>query len=291
MKLKVSAKDKEKYSEEDTKINNIVTEIVNYDIVKARDSIVDFLKTTKFRTKFDEPEKDITKYIALKILDQESLITIDTFRQFIDKLWENEDCSVREIGSFIMGIIYPRDPENLFEYIVEKSKLSNTWNDIDNWTGYSLEEHVAKEFDYYHEKLKPYITHEDQWVRRLVIVLLGRAFFITKNKDYAAKCFETIEASFPDNRKIVLDANSWIIGTLGFRVYPEEVVRYFEKYQTSTDYTIIKLFCDVVRRSKLVKEFDDNLKKQIKSSLQIWMNIEDNKTKKTVESALKFIES
>ena len=172
---------------------------------------------------------------------------------------------------------------------MEIATLSKNWNDIDNWAGYSLEEFAAKEYDKYLVKLKPLVTHENQWIRRLAIVVLGRAFFISKTKENVTKCFEAIEPSFTDSRKIVLDANSWIIGTLGFRVNPEEVIRYFEKYQSSEDYTIIKLFCDIVKRSKLVRELPKELLNAIVRILNNWNEIDNPKTKKTVESALKFI--
>ena len=109
MKLKVSAKDAEKYSVEDEKINRITDLLKKGSIEESRNEIIDILEKTKFRTKFDEPEKDITKYLALKILKEEEKITLDNFVEFFDKLWEIENSSVREISSFIMGQIYQKD--------------------------------------------------------------------------------------------------------------------------------------------------------------------------------------
>ncbi len=288
MKLKVSSKDIERYFIEKEKIVKIVSNLANSNSKDARDNVVEFIAKTNFRTKFDEPEKDITKYIAIEILKNET-ITLKTYLEFIDSLWEIENSSVREISSFIMGQIYDRDPEAHFEIIVKNAKLCLNWNDIDNWAGYSLEEYAAKDYNKYLEKLSPLIIHENQWVRRLAIVVLGRGFFLTKDERDVVKCFKAIEPSFSDSRKIVLDANSWIVGTLGFRVNPEEVVRYFEKYSNSKDYTIIKLFCDIVKRSKLVRDLPDKLLRSILEILQIWLKSEETKTRKTVESAIKFI--
>ncbi|MHA2298758.1 MAG: DNA alkylation repair protein [Candidatus Hodarchaeales archaeon] len=288
MKLKVSNKNKERYTKEDKAIQIIRDELAVSSVEKARELLEIALKDTEFKTKFHAPEKDLTKYYALKLLEDLTL-SPETLGQFSQKLWEKENSSLREIGIFILGHLYSQNPDKYFGSTVELAKLSNTWNDIDNLGGYVIEEHVAKNYDLYLVKLYPLVTHKNKWVRRLAIVSLGRGFFISKKKEHVKKCLETIEVNFTDSRKIVLDANSWIIGTLGFRVDPDEIVRYFERYMASEDPTIIKLFCDVVKRSKLSKELPPALKEKINLSLEQWGKNQQSKSKKSVESALKFL--
>ncbi|MHA2247765.1 MAG: DNA alkylation repair protein [Candidatus Hodarchaeales archaeon] len=290
MKIKLSKKDKERYSKENQKIFSIKDCLTASDFELASQLLENALEETEFKTKFGSPEKNLTKYIFCKLLE-EPTTSIEKYDQFYQKLWEKEDGSLREIGLYILGFLFSQSPENYFQPTVELVKLCTSWNDIDNLVGYVIEEHVAKDYDFYLGELNPLINHENQWIKRLVIVSLGRGFFLTKKRENMRKCLETIEKSFTDARKIVLDANSWIIGTLGFRVDPEQVVNYFEKYRLTDDPTIIKLFCDVVKRSKLSKELPPDLKEKIISSLKQWGTNESKKTKKSVISALKFINS
>ena len=288
MKLKVSKKNRERYETENSKITAIRKELMASNMRKARELLEQAFNETEFKTKFNEPEKDLTKYCALKVLEEPPLSN-EILYKFIQDLWEKKDASLREIGIFLLGHLYSIDPKRYFKHIIELAMLCNTWNDIDNLAGYTIEEHVAKDYDDYLERFQTLITHENQWVRRLVIVSLGRGFFISKNKHYVEKCFEVIELSFTDSRKIVLDANSWIIGTLAMRINPKEVTRCFQKYRASDNPIIIKLFCDVVKRSKLAKTLPVELKAEIIISLDRWRELDQSKTRRSVDSALKFL--
>ncbi|MHA1168486.1 MAG: DNA alkylation repair protein [Candidatus Hodarchaeales archaeon] len=290
MRLKVSKKNREKYEIENTKIFTIKEEIETSNTKKARELLEHAFNQTGYKTKFNEPEKELSKYYALKLLEK-PVINGDLLHQFIKDLWEKKDASLREMGTFLLSRLYTIDSKKYFIFVIELASLCNTWNDIDNLVMYVLEEHVARDYENYCEKLGPLITHENQWVKRLVIVSLGRGFFISKNKLYVKKCLEVIDQSFTDSRKIVLDANSWVIGTLGLRVNPEEVIRYFQKYRSSDEPVIIKLFCDAVKRSKLVKKLPVALKEEIITSLETWGGLDLPKTKKSVVSALKFIQT
>mgnify|MGYP005810254791 CR=1 FL=1 len=71
----------------------------------------------------------------------------------------------------------------------------------------------------------------------------------------------------------------------------EAVIGLFTKYRNDENPVVIKLFCDVVRRSKLVKEIPVELKTEIVTSLAKWAELDQPKTRTSVQSALKFINS
>lgn len=287
MRLTLSASKSKLYQEELEGIEKIVDNLHDNDIEAAKISLRLLIEHTKFRKKNGNPIKNLTKYIALKILEHE--IEANALYEFVDLLWKCEMDYMREISVFILGHLYSLDPESNFKKVVHYASSCKKWNHIDNLVNYALEESIATEYDLYLEKLTPLLDDENQWIKRLAIVGLGRAAFITKDPNQMKLCLAAIETTFKDSRKIVRDANSWIIGTIGFRVNPKEVVNYFMKYKDIEDYERIRLFCDSVKRTITVRELDGELKKAINTVLTNWSSIDDAKIERTVKSALNFL--
>lgn len=288
MKVKVSTKNRQRYSQEDQTIEEISTKLKDAKTIEARKLVEELVQKTTFKKKSGKLEKNFTKYIALK-LSKNTGLDLQILSSFVQNLWEEEQSALREIGIFILGKIYPSNPDAFLEEVFSYAQKALRWNDLDNLVHYVLEEQVAEDYDFYLKKLQPLITQENQWLRRLAIVALGRGFFLSKKKEHVKQCFSAIEPTFTDSRKIVLDGNSWVIGTLGFRVAPEQVVHYFEKYNSSKNTTCIKLFCDAIRRTTCSKKLPADLKKKVSTTLETWQNIEEQRIVRTVESALEFL--
>ncbi len=69
MKLEIASKDKERYAKENPRINVIKEKLASSDLTGTVQKLNSFLKETQFKTKFDVPEKDLSKYISLQILE------------------------------------------------------------------------------------------------------------------------------------------------------------------------------------------------------------------------------
>ena len=202
------------------------------------------------------------------------------------KLWMEGGEEGRVAMASTLGAMELVNPIKIFPVITELVQHCRSWNECDNMAqGY---EKIFLKYPYkYLHQLEKNMKHENRWVKRLAINVVGR--LMMNYPDLTERCLKIIEPAFTIDVKEIKMACSYVIGTFGVRADQKALADFIVKYKDSKDSNLIWIMCDAIRRSK--QPFSGDFLRKVIPIFGLWQkNISDEKIQKSVEIAVKKLE-
>jgi 3-methyladenine DNA glycosylase AlkD len=196
-------------------------------------------------------------------------------------LWDNCGREGRIVASAFLGPMELAAPEEVIPVIYQLAQTCIAWEDCDQLAMTALEPIVRKDPEGYLDRLAPWVSDENKWVRRAAITAIGR--LPMKRADYTARCLELVEPALGDPDLDVKRALSFAIRASA-RGRAAPVRDFVLAHRDATDPNSIWVLCDVIRSmtKSFLPYFVDLL-----SIYDAWLETADARTKRSVSSAIK----
>jgi 3-methyladenine DNA glycosylase AlkD len=196
-------------------------------------------------------------------------------------LWDDYGREGRIIAATFLGPMELAASEAVIPIIYQLAQTCIAWEDCDQLAMTALEPIVRKDPEGYLDRVAPWVTDENKWVRRAAITAIGR--LPMKRADYTARCLELVEPALGDPDLDVKQALSFAIRASA-RGQISPVRDFVLAYRDATDPDSIWVLCDVIRSMTKVflPEFTDLL-----PVYEAWLETADARTRRSVESAIK----
>jgi 3-methyladenine DNA glycosylase AlkD len=195
-------------------------------------------------------------------------------------LWDNYAREGRLLASSFLGPMELTAPEAVIPVIYQLAQTCVAWEDCDQLAMTALEPIVRKDPEGYLDRLAPWVTDENKWVRRAAITAIGR--LPMKRTDYTARCLELVEPALGDSDLDVKRALSFAIRASA-RGQIAPVRDSILAHRDAADPDSIWVLCDVIRSmtKAFLPQFTDLL-----PVYEAWLETADARTKRSVESAI-----
>ena len=196
-------------------------------------------------------------------------------------LWDDYGREGRIVAVTFLGPMELAAPEEVMPVIYQLAQTCVAWEDCDQLAMTALEPIVRKDPEGYLDRLAPWVTDENKWVRRAAITAIGR--LPMKRAKYTARCLELVEPALGDPDLDVKRALSFAIrASARGQVAPVHDFILARRDVTNPD--SIWVLCDVISSMTKVflSEFTDLL-----PFYEAWLETADARTRRSVESAVK----
>ncbi|MGA9347677.1 MAG: DNA alkylation repair protein [Anaerolineae bacterium] len=195
-------------------------------------------------------------------------------------LWDNYGREGRILASTFLGPMELAAPEAVMPVIYQLAQTCIAWEDCDQLAMSALEPIVRKDPEGYLDRLAPWVTDENKWIRRAAITAIGR--LPMKRADYTARCLELVEPALGDSDLDVKRALSFAI-RVGARGQVVPVRDFVLAHRDVADPDSIWVLCDVIRSmtKTFLPQFTDLL-----PVYEAWLETADVRTRRSVESAI-----
>jgi 3-methyladenine DNA glycosylase AlkD len=195
-------------------------------------------------------------------------------------LWDNYGREGRLLASTFLGPMELAAPETVIPVIYQLAQTCIAWEDCDQLAMSALEPIVRKDPEGYLDRLAPWVTDENKWVRRAAITAIGR--LPMKRTGYTARCLELVEPALGDPDLDVKRALSFAV-RVSARGQVAPVRDFILAHRDMADVDSIWVLCDVIRSmtKALLPQLADLL-----PVYEAWMQTTDARAKRSVESAI-----
>lgn len=195
-------------------------------------------------------------------------------------LWDNYGREGRILASAFVGPMELAAPEAVIPVIYRLAQTCLAWEDCDQLAMSALEPIVRKDPEGYLDRLAPWVTEGNKWVRRAAITAIGR--LPMKRADYTARCLELVEPALGDPDLDVKRALSFAI-RVSARGEIARVRDFVLVHRDAADPHSIWVLCDVIRSmtKAFLPQFADLL-----PIYEAWLKTVDARTRGSVESAI-----
>ncbi len=195
-------------------------------------------------------------------------------------LWNSYGREGRIVAVTFLGPMELAAPEAVIPVIYQLAQACIAWEDCDQLAMTALEPIVRKDPEGYLDRLAPWVTDENKWVRRAAITAIGR--LPMKRADYTARCLELVELALGDSDLDVKRALSFAI-RISARGQIAPVHDFVLAHRDAADPNSIWVLCDVIRSMTrtFLPQFTDLL-----PVYEAWLEAVDARTRRSVESAI-----
>ncbi len=195
-------------------------------------------------------------------------------------LWDDYGREGRIVAVTFLGPMELAAPAEVMPVIYQLAQTCMAWEDCDQLAMSALEPIVRKDPEGYLDRLSPWVTDGNKWVRRAAITAIGR--LPMKRADYTAHCLELVEPALGDPGLDVKRALSFAIRASA-RGQIAPVRDFILAHQDVTDPNSIWVLCDVIRSmtKAFLLQFADLL-----PVYEAWLETADARTRRSVESAI-----
>lgn len=195
-------------------------------------------------------------------------------------LWNSYGREGRIVAVTFLGPMELAAPEAVIPVIYQLAQACIAWEDCDQLAMTALEPIVRKDPEGYLDRLAPWVTDENKWVRRVAITAIGR--LPMKRADYTARCLELVELALGDSDLDVKRALSFAI-RISARGQIAPVHDFVLAHRDAADPNSIWVLCDVIRSMTrtFLPQFTDLL-----PVYEAWLEAVDARTRRSVESAI-----
>lgn len=196
-------------------------------------------------------------------------------------LWNSYGREGRIVAVTFLGPMELAVPEAVIPVVYQLAQTCIAWEDCDQLAMTALEPILRKDPVGYLDRLAPWVTDENKWVRRAAITAIGR--LPMKQADYTAHCLELVEPALGDPDLDVKRALSFAIRASA-RGQIAPVRDFVLAHRDAADPDSIWVLCDVIRSmtKSFLPYFVDLL-----SIYDAWLEAADARTKRSVSSAIK----
>jgi 3-methyladenine DNA glycosylase AlkD len=195
-------------------------------------------------------------------------------------LWDEYGREGRIVAVTFLGPMELAAPDEVIPVLYQLAQTCIAWEDCDQLAMTALEPIVRKDPEGYLDRLAPWVTDENKWVRRAAITAIGR--LPMKRADYTARCLELVEPALGDSDLDVKRALSFAIrASARGRIAP--VRDFVLAHRDATDPDSIWVLCDVIR--SMTKAFLPQFVVLL-PVYEAWLETADARTKRSVESAI-----
>jgi 3-methyladenine DNA glycosylase AlkD len=202
-------------------------------------------------------------------------------------LWEDYGREGRVVAVIPLGAMELVEPELLLPVLYQLCKTCHTWEDADQLAMAALEPIVRKDPDAWLDRIVPWLSDDNKWVRRAAVTAVGR--LAMKHSHYTERCLSLAEALLPDQEEVVKKATSFAI-RLCSRGELDKVVGFVAAQVPPKNPTATWVLCDVIRSmaTRFLPEFAVVL-----PNFQRWAADErlSSKDLRSIQSAVKKLES
>jgi 3-methyladenine DNA glycosylase AlkD len=195
-------------------------------------------------------------------------------------LWDDYGREGRIVAVTFLGPMELAAPEEVIPVIYQLAQTCMAWEDCDQLAMTALEPIVRKDPEGYLDRLAPWVTDENKWVRRAAITAIGR--LPMKRAKYTACCLELVEPALGDPDLDVKRALSFAIRASA-RGQIAPVRDFVLAHRDAADPNSIWVLCDVIRSmtKTFLPQFTDLL-----PVYEAWLETADARTTRSVESAI-----
>ncbi len=195
-------------------------------------------------------------------------------------LWDNYGREGRIVASTFLGAMELAAPEAVIPVIYQLAQTCLAWEDCDQLAMTALEPIVRKDPEGYLDRLAPWVTDENKWVRRAAITAIGR--LPMKRAGYTTRCLELVEPALGDSDLDVKRALSFAI-RISARGQIGPVRDFILAHQDVADPDSIWVLCDVIR--SMTRVFLPQLV-ELLPTYEAWLETPGARTRRSVGSAI-----
>ena len=209
---------------------------------------------------------------------------VDDFLPLARVLWERGGREGRLVACTFLGDMELAAPERVLPTILELAPTCLTWEECDQLAMRALEPIVRKRPEEYLSRVEEWVRHENKWVRRAGITVIGR--LPMKHPGYTETCLNMVEPALGDPDRNVQRAVSFAV-RLAARGDPRAVHKFIERQSHRTDAASLWVLCDAMRSmtKKLLPEF-----KGLLPLYRNWQTRVDARSQRSVAGAIRVLE-
>lgn len=198
-------------------------------------------------------------------------------------LWETYGREGRAIALIFLGPMELAAPGTVVDLLLELCPSCVTWEDADRLAMDALEPIVRKQPALWLDRIAPWLSHENKWVRRAGVTVVGR--LPMKRPEYTAQCLALAETLLLDPETDVKKAVSFAI-RLCARGDLDLVSDLLARHVPPSDPAATWVLCDVIR--SMAKKLLPDLV-PLRSQYEAWAQDPDLNARdlRSVESAVK----
>lgn len=209
---------------------------------------------------------------------------VDDFLPLARLLWAQGGREGRLVACTFLGDMELAAPERVLPTVLELAPTCLTWEECDQLAMRALEPIVRKRPEEYLSRMDEWVRHENKWVRRAGITVVGR--LPMKHPGYTETCLDMVEPALGDPDRDVQRAVSFAV-RLAARGDPRAVHRFIERQSHRTDAASLWVLCDAMRSmtKKLLPDF-----KGLLPLYRNWQTRVDARSQKSVAGAIRVLE-
>jgi len=221
--------------------------------------------------------KEIGKFARKRVAD---------FIPLARLLWAEYGREGRIVAVNFLGPMELVEPEKIEPLVLELCRTCFSWEDADQLAMNALEPIVRKKPELWLDKMAPWLTDENKWVRRAGVTTVGR--LPMKHAEYATHCLEMTEYLLEDDEQDVKRAVSFAI-RLCARGEVEPVRDFLDRHVPPSNSVATWVLCDAIRSmaKALLPEFTPLLPQYEKWASDPALSAKD---RRSVESAVKILQ-
>lgn len=159
-------------------------------------------------------------------------------------LWKDYGREGRVVAVLPLGAMELAEPDTLLPVLYKLCKTCHTWEDADQLSIAALEPIVRKDPDTWLDRIVPWLSDENKWVRRAAVTAVGR--LTMKHADYTERCLSLAGTLLLDQEEVVKKATSFAIRICS-RGEVDKVVAFIAAHVPPKDPAATWVLCDVIR--------------------------------------------
>lgn len=265
--------------------DKIAHEVINGSVEQAFEEFNDLIGNFKFLTSIVDKSLLNNLGTSLSKLVRKNP---EGFLEFCEMCWNKgeEECRV-PLGT-ILGALEKFIPDQVIEKTIDLCRTSKDIGDVDNIvTGF--EPIIVRNPEEYFPLLKKFISEDNIWVKRLIIITVGHIMYRHKTPEITNQCLELIRPELKNEHDNIRKVTSWIIGSYGVRADQKTVADYICSFEKTDNANIVWTFSDAIRKTKISLQEDVN--KCLIKVFKIWSNSDNVDVQKSAKTALKALGS
>jgi len=210
----------------------------------------------------------------------------ENFLLFCKKVWIGAIKDGRTPVGLILANLETLNPDRIIPEIIEMCRNTAGREDVDILvTGF--EPVFLREPNKYFTVLEHYITDDNIWVKRLIIVTSGHVMYRYKTYEITSRCLELLRPEISNECIHIRKATSWIIGSYGIRADQKAVASFMQSFAGSDNSVVVGNFSEAFRRSKIILQKD--VSKILIPVFEQWSQSSNSNISKSACSALRLL--
>ncbi|MFC1513986.1 DNA alkylation repair protein, partial [candidate division KSB1 bacterium] len=208
------------------------------------------------------------------------------FLLFCKKIWFDAENNGKAVISPIISSLEILDPEGIIPEIVEMCRSSKDIQDVDLLVS-GFETVFLRKPEEYFDLLNKYISDQNIWVKRLIIVTAGKIMYRHKTNEITNRCLDILRTEIDNENKAIRKATSWTIGSYGVRADQKAIASFILSFADCNNPVVVSNFSEAFRRSKISLQMDvSNL---LIPQFEEWSNSSNTDISRSANSALRLL--